>query len=134
MERADPGAAAATAAVLWQQQRPGSLAVGEGDVSPVKQMIGMNPSSASAASAANISAAEGMKVQVGSGPSGAQQQQTAAGGIRLQHGPLMRAPREQKLNRISLGKILWGIKQLDPDAYRRWNQQDWIGAALDLYK
>ena len=39
-----------------------------------------------------------------------------------------------RINRISLGKIVWGIELLDPEAYRRWTQHDWIGSALQLYR
>ena len=39
-----------------------------------------------------------------------------------------------RVNRISLGKIVWGIELLDPGAYSRWTRQDWIGSVLQLYR
>lgn len=43
-------------------------------------------------------------------------------------------PPLSRVNRISLGKIVWGIELLDPDAYSRWTQHDWIGSVLQLYR
>lgn len=39
----------------------------------------------------------------------------------------------QRINRISLGKMVWGVELLDPQAHARWKQHDWIGSALELY-
>jgi len=39
-----------------------------------------------------------------------------------------------RVNRISLGKIVWGVELLDPGAYARWTQHDWIGSVLQLYR
>ena len=39
----------------------------------------------------------------------------------------------QRINRISLGKMVWGVELLDPQAHARWKQHDWIGSALEMY-
>jgi hypothetical protein len=37
------------------------------------------------------------------------------------------------INRISLGKIVWGVELLDAQAHGRWKEYDWIGSALEMY-